>query len=177
MDLDLDITTTISAHYHRSFYLSLLCKSPLKLSVICLFFSSLLLPFWNSSEHALTHVHACTRRSVCVYVHARVANTTWEACNWVCPPTTWQYRQWNRRLHCPRHNGYIRPSHPFIYWAAESHHSVAAVEFVVCPMTATSEVICTGLYWSLYDKGEGLVSINQSDTTQQHGEGSKIILF
>lgn len=44
-------------------------------------------------------------------------------------------------------------------------------------MTATSEVICTGLYWSLYDKGEGLVSINQSDTTQQHGEGSKIILF
>lgn len=83
------------------------------------------------------HQKMCVRLRVCA--RARVANTTCEACNWVCPPTTWQYRQYNRRLHCPRHNGWIRPSHPFIQLAVESHHSVAAVECVVCPTTRHRE--------------------------------------
>lgn len=174
VDLDLDITAAISAHCHRSFYSSILCKFPLNFELLICISGVLVLAF-AFLKFFRTCACACaclrTRRSVCVCVcvHARVANTTCEACNWVCPPTTWQYRQWNRRLHCLMHNGYIRPSHPFIYWAAESHHGLAAVECVVCPTATTSEVtlmstktaanwnaavFAVALSWSLYEEGE-----------------------
>lgn len=46
------------------------------------------------------------QKCVCVCVW-RVANTTREAYNWECPPTTWQDRQRSSRVHCLRHSGYV----------------------------------------------------------------------
>lgn len=62
--LDLDITTAFTAHYHRSFYSSILYKSSLNSQLypccprFCFF------KFFR----VLAHVHACARRSACVCV-------------------------------------------------------------------------------------------------------------